>query len=173
MKTAQGYFEEISIRDGLTKLFNHRHFYSRLEEEFGRAYRYNLPLSLAFFDIDGFKRVNDTFGHIEGDKVLKQIGYFMKTVARESDIAARYGGEEFALLLPNTTAAGALELAKRLCSMIQEHQFKSLNDEHITVSAGTSTVFGQNLQSYDQLVRLADEAMYTAKKMGKGLVIQA
>ncbi len=173
MKTAQEYFEEMSIRDGLTTLYNHRHFYNRLEEEFGRAHRYNMPLSLVFFDIDGFKRINDTYGHTEGDNVLKQIGHFMKTVARESDIAARYGGEEFALLLPNTAAAGALDLAKRLCTMIREHQFENLHDECITVSSGTSTVVGQSIQSYDQLVRLADEAMYQAKKKGPDLIIQA
>ncbi len=78
MKTAQEFFKEMSIRDGLTKLYNHRHFYNRLEEEFSRALRYESPLSLVFLDIDGFKRVNDTYGHSNGDKVLKQIGDFIR-----------------------------------------------------------------------------------------------
>jgi len=173
MKTAQEYFEEMSIRDGLTKLYNHRHFYNRLEEEFSRATRYNLPLSLVFFDIDGFKRINDTYGHNNGDKVLKQIGSLMKSVARESDIAARYGGEEFAILLPNTTAAGALDVANRLCSIISDHSFEHLDNEQITISAGISTYHGQSIKSHDQLVRNADEAMYNAKKQGKNQVIQA
>jgi two-component system cell cycle response regulator len=173
MKTAQEYFEDMAVRDGLTKLYNHRHFYNRLEEEFSRANRYNSPLSLVFFDIDDFKRVNDTYGHTVGDKVLKQIGHFMKKVARESDIAARYGGEEFALLLPNTSAAGALDVVNRLATIIREHQFESLNGDHITISSGTSTVVGKNVDSYEQLVRLADEAMYMAKKQGKNCISQA
>jgi len=173
MKTAQEYFEDMAVRDGLTKLYNHHHFYNRLEEEFSRAIRYNSPLSLVFFDVDDFKRVNDTYGHTEGDKVLKQIGHFMKNVARESDIAARYGGEEFALLLPNTTAAGALDVVNRLSTIIREYQFENLHGDHITISSGTSTVVGKNLDSYEQLVRLADEAMYKAKKLGKNCVSQA
>lgn len=173
MKTAQEYFEEMSIRDGLTKLYNHRHFYNRLEEEFSRAKRYNSPLSLVFFDIDDFKRVNDIYSHTKGDKVLKQIGQFMKSVARESDIAARYGGEEFALLLPNTTAAGAMDVANRLSAIIREHQFENMNGEQITISAGTATLVGKNIDSYEQLVRLADDAMYKAKKHGKDCITQS
>lgn len=173
IRTAQEYFEDMSVRDGLTKLYNHRHFYNRLEEEFSRAARYKTPLSLVFFDIDDFKRVNDTYGHTEGDKVLRQIGRFMKNVARESDIAARYGGEEFAILLPSTSAAGALDVASRLCSIIREHQFEDLNGEHLTISSGTSTFVAQNMQSYEQLVRYADEAMYKAKQQGKNRIAQS
>lgn len=172
MKTAQEYFEDMSVRDGLTKLFNHRHFYNRLEEEFSRANRYSTPLSLVFFDIDNFKRVNDVYGHTEGDKVLKQIGYLMKSIARESDIAARYGGEEFALLLPNTNASGAFDVASRLCSIIREHQFEHLDGERITISSGVSTLVGKNVQSYEQLVQLADREMYNAKQQGKDRVAQ-
>jgi two-component system cell cycle response regulator len=163
----------MSIRDGLTKLYNHRHFYNRLEEEFSRANRYNSPLSLVFFDIDDFKRVNDIYGHTKGDKVLKQIGQLLKSVARESDIAARYGGEEFALLLPNTTAAGALDVTNRLSAIIREHPFESMNGEQITISSGTATLVGKNIESYELLVRLADDAMYKAKKHGKDCITQA
>jgi diguanylate cyclase (GGDEF)-like protein len=97
----------------------------------------------------------------------------MKNVARESDIAARYGGEEFALLLPNTSAAGALDVVNRLSTIIREYQFENLHGDRITISSGTSTVVGKNLDSYEQLVRLADEAMYKAKKLGKNCVSQA
>jgi two-component system cell cycle response regulator len=173
MKTAQEYFEEMSIRDGLTKLYNHRYFYNRLEEEFSRATRYDTPLSLVFFDLDDFKRVNDLHGHTNGDKVLIQIGHFMKKVARESDISARYGGEEFALLLPNTPASGAFDLGKRLCSIIGEHRFEELAGAQISISAGVATYAGKNLDSYDELVRLADGAMYSAKQQGKNRVLQA
>ena len=173
MRTAQEYFEEMSIRDSLTKIYNHRYFYNRLEEEFSRATRYGTPLSLVFMDIDNFKQVNDTYGHTSGDKVLLEIGRLMKSVARESDIAARYGGEEFALLLPNTTAAGAMDVGNRLCATIRGYQFDNLGGQRITISAGISTYSAGNLTSYDLLVKLADQAMYLAKKQGKDRVAQA
>ncbi len=167
MKTAQEYFEEMAIRDGLTKLYNHRHFYSRLDEEFSRASRYNLPLSLIVFDIDNFKQINDTYGHTSGDKVLQQIGQLMKKVARESDIPARYGGEEFAVILPNTPSAGGQEVAARLCSIIRDHTFEQLEEVTITISVGSTTLFNGNLDSPAEMVALADKAMYTSKQMGK------
>jgi two-component system cell cycle response regulator len=170
MQTAQDYLEEMSIRDGLTRLYNHRHFYNRLDEEFSRAIRYNTPLSLIFFDIDDFKVVNDTCGHTHGDKVLRQIGRIIRTVVRESDIAARYGGDEFAILLPNTMADGALDLANRLRSVINEHTFEDLKVKKVTTSTGVATFSGDNLQSFDQFVRLADEAMYRSKTQGRDRV---
>ena len=173
MQTAQEYFEEMAIRDGLTSLYNHRHFYDRLEEEFSRAYRYDIPLSLVFFDIDDFKRINDIYGHTSGDQVLRTIGHLIKSVARESDIPARYGGEEFAIILPNTAQKGALDVASRLNSVVREHVFENLAGEQITISSGVSTFVGKNIQSFNQLVQLADEAMYTAKIQGKNKISQA
>lgn len=175
MKTAKDYFEEVSIRDGLTKLYNHRHFYQRLEEEFSRAMRYNETLSLIFFDLDDFKHINDDYGHAAGDEVLKRIGQLIKAVARESDIPARYGGDEFTIILPNTTAQGALDLAHRLAATIDQHRFHLANSTEvkISISTGVSTFSNQNLPSSDRLLHLADEAMYLVKKQGKGLVGQA
>jgi two-component system cell cycle response regulator len=172
-QTAQEFFEEMSIRDGLTKLYNHQHFYSCLEKEFSRASRYDTPLSLVFFDIDNFKRINDNYGHTHGDMVLGKIGQLTNSIARQSDIPARYGGEEFAVILPNTTSEGALEMANRLGSMIREHQFECLVGEQVTISSGTSTFIENNVQSCDQLVQRADEAMYKAKSLGKNRVSQA
>lgn len=172
MKTAQYYLEEMAVRDGLTNLFNHRHFYTRLDEEFSRADRYNEPLSCIFIDIDDFKKVNDIYGHRSGDEVIKQIGHMIKGVARGSDVAARYGGEEFVLLLPNTEAKGALEMANRLHSIIGEHAYDHLEGEKINVSIGVSTSCNANIQSSDQLVQLADDAMYKAKGLGKNQVFQ-
>jgi len=166
-QTAQEFFEEMSIRDGLTKLYNHQHFYSCLEKEFSRASRYDTPLSLVFFDIDNFKRINDNYGHTHGDMVLGTIGQLTNSIARQSDIPARYGGEEFAIVLPNTPSEGALEMANRLGSMIREHQFEGLDGEQVTISSGTSTFTENNVQSCDQLVQLADKAMYNAKLLGK------
>jgi two-component system cell cycle response regulator len=172
-QTAQEFFEEMSIRDGLTKLYNHQHFYSCLEKEFSRASRYDTPLSLVFFDIDNFKRINDNYGHTHGDMVLGTIGQLTNSIARQSDIPARYGGEEFAVILPNTTSEGALEMANRLGSMIREHQFECLDGEQVTISSGTSTFIENNAQSCDQLLQRADEAMYKAKSLGKNRVSQA
>jgi len=173
MKTAQEFFEEMAIRDGLTKLYTHRYFYDRLDEEFSRALRYREPLSLLFFDIDDFKRINDSFGHIRGDEVLRKIGRCIKAVVRESDIPARYGGEEFAVLLPNTTSEGAHEMARRLSAIIREQSYNDLRDESVTVSTGISTLANANLTSLDQLVRLADAAMYEAKSLGKDQIVLA
>lgn len=166
-QTAQEYFEEMSIRDGLTKLYNHQHFYRCLEKEFSRASRYHTPLSLVFFDIDNFKRINDNYGHTYGDMVLGTIGQLTNSIARQSDIPARYGGEEFAIVLPNTPSEGALEVANRLGSIIREHPFEGLDGEQVTISSGTSTFTENNVQSCDQLVQLADKAMYNAKLLGK------
>jgi two-component system cell cycle response regulator len=167
MKTAQEFLEEMAIRDGLTKLYTHRHFYDRLDEEFSRAIRHKEPLSLIFFDIDNFKQINDKFGHMYGDEVLRHIGRVVREVVRESDIPARYGGEEFAVLLPHTAIEGALEMARRLALVIRELRFESLKSRPITVSTGVSTFTNNNLLSYDELVRLADQAMYQAKTTGK------
>jgi two-component system cell cycle response regulator len=171
-QTAQEYFEEMSIRDGLTKLYNHQHFHNCLEKEFSRSSRYNTPLSLIFFDIDDFKRINDIYGHKQGDAVLREIGKLTKGVARQSDVCARYGGEEFAIVLPNTTAEGALEMATRLGTLIREHMFEYLKGEQITVSAGIATLKDKCIQSPDQLVMLADNAMYKAKSLGKNRISQ-
>lgn len=173
MKTAQEFLEEMAIRDGLTSLYTHRYFYDRLDEEFSRALRYREPLSLLFFDIDDFKRINDSFGHIRGDEVLRKIGRCIKAVVRESDIPARYGGEEFAVLLPNTTSEGAHEMARRLSAIIREQSYNDLRDESVTVSTGISTLANANLTSLDQLVRLADAAMYEAKSLGKDQIVLA
>ncbi len=173
MKTAQEYFEEMSIRDGLTKLYNHRYFYNRLEQEFSRAERYKQPLSLLFIDADNFKLINDRFGHTSGDSVLHKMGVLIRSIARESDIPARYGGEEFSIILPNTSPSGAFDLAQRLCRAIREHNFEMLKGDRMTVSIGVATFADGNLPSYEKLVNCADVAMYKAKADGKNRVCQA
>lgn len=173
MKTAQEYLEEMAIRDGLTRLFTHQNFYERLDEEFSRALRHREPLSLIFFDIDNFKRVNDTYGHTHGDEVLRKIGRVVREVIRESDIPARYGGEEFAILLPKTPAEGAMEMTRRMSAIIRELHFDFMNAQHVTISAGISTFSPNELQSFEQLVRLADRAMYQAKSEGKDRIVAA
>jgi len=172
IKSAQEYFEEVSVRDDLTKLYNRRHFYNRLKEEFSRSIRYGDPLSLLFIDVDDFKRINDTYGHAAGDRVLQEIGRLLKGAARESDLPARCGGDEFAMLLPNTSAEGAYELATRVAKLIQSHSIDEINNEEITTSVGVATSFDKNVESYEELVRQADDAMYKSKESGKGKVVR-
>jgi two-component system cell cycle response regulator len=172
VQAAQEYFEDMAIRDGLTGLYNHRHFYDRLEEEFSRADRYKAPLSLVFFDLDDFKRINDAYGHTRGDMVLKKIGLLLKSIARESDIPARYGGEEFVIILPNTDEKGAFDVAKRIHGIVRNHRFDHLPDEKMTISAGVATYFDKNLESFNDLVSIADRGLYKIKKNGKDSVYQ-
>lgn len=170
MKSAQSYLEDLAIRDGLTKLYNHQHFHTRLTEEFSRAKRYSNPLSCLFIDIDDFKKVNDQFEHRCGDDVLSQVGQMIRDIVRESDVAARYGGDEFAILLPNTGRVGALDMANRLLATIRGHVFEQTRGTAITLSIGISTYHGGNMKSGDQVVQTADKAMYLAKRQGKNQI---
>lgn len=171
MKTSQFYLEELALRDSLTNLYNHNYFYARLDEEFLRASRYKHALSCVFIDLDNFKVLNDRFGHLNGDLVLREVADIMHEVARESDLAARYGGEEFVLLLPNTQSEGAMKVAKRLHSKIRTSSFDALQGEGVTASIGVATFENGNMNSIDQLVQLADSAMYKGKRAGKDQVV--
>lgn len=173
MKNTQDYLEQRALRDGLTGLYNHQYFYTCLEREFSRASRYGLPLSCVLFDIDNFKDINDRYGHVKGDEVLRCLGRQISGVFRESDIAARYGGEEFAVILPNTNSDGAGDLANRLLAAIRNQSYAHLDGNNITVSLGVSTFENGNLTSYNRLVIAADDAMYKAKAAGKDRVVYA
>ncbi len=173
VKTSQEYFEEMSIRDDLTRLYNRRHFYDRLEQEFARSTRHNEPLSLLFIDVDNFKHVNDTYGHAIGDKALKGIGQLLKSAARVSDVPARCGGDEFAMLLPNTDGDGAYELASRISRMIGSHVVDGMEKDRISTSMGCSTLIDRNVSSFEALIKLADDAMYQSKAQGKGKVVRS
>lgn len=172
MKNAQEYLEEISIRDDLTKLYNRRHFYRKLRNEFSRVERYGEDLSLVFFDIDDFKKINDTYGHAQGDKLLVQIGSLLKNLSRECDLPARVGGDEFAMLLPSTNKSGALNLAQRIFKTIQGQKIEGLDNELISISVGVSNCIDNKVKSAEELVKLSDDAMYQSKTNGKGQVSQ-
>jgi two-component system cell cycle response regulator len=171
MKTAKGIFEDLEIRDGLTRLHSHRFFYDKLEKEFSRTTRYKTPLSLIFIDIDDFRKINDTYGHLRGDEVLKQIAVVIREIVRDSDVAARYGGEEFSVLLPNTGAEGALTLAKRISSLISELKIAEEGREQVTVSVGLSSCEGDQNYLFDQMVQHAEQAMKKAKAAGKNQIM--
>ncbi|MEW6002454.1 MAG: sensor domain-containing diguanylate cyclase [Nitrospirota bacterium] len=160
--------EKISLTDYLTGIYNIRYFYNRLEEEFSRAERYSIPLSCMLFDIDYFKKINDTYGHRVGDIVLREFAQFVKMHTRKSDVFARYGGEEFILLLPQTSMKGAIAEADRLKRAIKEHQFKALKDKSgITVSIGIACSPHEKIRNYDDLITYADNALFRAKNRGR------
>lgn len=155
-----------ALSDSLTGLPNRIAYKERIEMEFNRWKRYRSPLSLAIWDVDFFKRINDEYGHKAGDKTLILIGQLLSQNCRETDFVARYGGEEFVMLLPNTTAIQAFEMAENIRLMIQQCSFNS-NGEIIdlTISCGISE-FGDGDQYDDVFVR-ADKALYQVKNDGR------
>ncbi|MFH1481609.1 MAG: GGDEF domain-containing protein [Pseudomonadota bacterium] len=160
-------YRELSITDELTKLHNARYFHKKLDAELDRAIRYNLHLSLLLLDIDDFKRYNDQFGHLEGDKVLGAIGDIIQRSMRGADSAFRYGGEEFTVILPETPAEGAITVAERIRRSFESYPFcpESKNRVPMTISIGVAQ-FGPG-EDPESLVERADKNMYTAKKKGK------
>jgi two-component system cell cycle response regulator len=164
MHSKRRLLEDLALRDGLTGLYNHQQFHTRLEEEFYRAQRYALPLSCVFADIDHFKDINDRYRHVTGDVVLKQIGKLIEKMLRKSDLAARYGGDEFAVLLPNTTSQGANDFAERMEKEIGELSIQQLKGETVSISIGVATYQNGNVPSYKDLLQRADEVMYAGKQ---------
>lgn len=160
--------ERLAITDYLTGVYNVRYFYTRLDEEFSRSERHKIPLSCMMFDIDNFKRVNDTYGHRVGDVVLREFAQLIRGHSRKSDIFARYGGEEFIMLLPQTSISGALAEAERLSKVVKEYQFYSLNKgERITISIGISCSSDEKVKTPDDLITFADDALFISKKKGR------
>lgn len=156
----------LSLRDGLTGLFNHAYFYQQIDFEVRRFVRYGTHVSLVLIDIDDFKRVNDTYGHQEGDRILAAMGGSLMRAARESDICCRYGGEEFAVILPSTDIHEAGAIAGRLNRALAE---RMPGDQTVTVSIGV-VACGINTGTCQALVEKADAALYHVKRNGKNQV---
>lgn len=157
--------------DPLTELFNRRYFRQRLEEEFQRSRRYHLPLSLVLFDLDDFKRVNDTYGHPAGDVVLRSISDVLRRTVRAFDVCCRYGGEEFVVVLPGSDADDASTTAHRVRLAVESHRVALRTGEapvRVTLSAGCVSL-GAN-DTVDDLIGAADEALYEAKQRGKNQI---
>lgn len=164
--------KRLAITDELTDLFNYRYLQQRLDDELGRAERYNKRLSLIMLDLDDFKRINDTQGHLVGDSVLFEIGQLLKSTVREVDVVARYGGEEFTVILPETDASGAFIVAEKIREAISLHRFADADGVrtiHLTASIGLSS-FPVHAQDKESLLRSADDAVYHAKGTGKDRV---
>ncbi|SHJ12415.1 diguanylate cyclase (GGDEF) domain-containing protein [Desulfatibacillum alkenivorans DSM 16219] len=160
-----GKLQELAVTDGLTKLYNSRHFYETLDVEIRRARRYGRPLSLLLFDIDKFKNFNDTYGHIEGDRALARIARAVQDCIRLTDTAFRYGGEEFTVLMPETDEEEALGVGQRVCEEVRDLVHRADAEEvHLTISVGvTQCTPGEDLAD---MVKRVDEAMYKAKRAG-------
>jgi diguanylate cyclase (GGDEF)-like protein len=165
--------ETMAITDELTGLFNRRHLTDRLQEEFTRSRRYRMDLSCMMIDIDNFKAINDRWGHQTGDKVLKEIGTLLKRSRRTHDLVARYGGEEFLVILCQTDHQGAMVSAEQIRRALEEHPFVTADGQPLTVTAsiGVSNYPAPDITSTDDLVRVADGALYQAKRTGKNRVI--
>ena len=164
-----GELKNLAITDGLTQLYNSRHFYNQVELEIDRSLRYRHHLSLMLFDIDHFKSYNDTYGHLEGDKVLFRIGQVAKSCLRTMDTAYRYGGEEFTVILPETIGKEALKVGERIREAIEREKFIQ-NSEivTITISVGvTEYIYNENPATF---VKRADQAMYLSKRKGRNQV---
>jgi two-component system cell cycle response regulator len=162
--------ENLAITDGLTKLYNLRHFYNQLEIEIDRSNRYGHPLALLLLDIDNFKTYNDTYGHLEGDKVLVRLGQIIKSCLRTMDCAYRYGGEEFTIILPETTGKEAKNVAHRIKTSVEIESFfpKSGDIANVTISLGVTEYFRK--EPVATFIQRADRAMYNSKAKGRNAI---
>jgi diguanylate cyclase (GGDEF)-like protein len=161
--------------DDLTQLYNRRYFFERFNQEVERSKRYQRPLSCIIMDIDFFKHVNDSFGHLAGDQVLINIAQIVRMNCRQSDLPGRYGGEELIVLLPETEAVGAMIIADRIREMIEQHRTVDGKGMVIgvTVSMGVASLNGMELRTIENnelIVQRADDALFQAKKYGRNRI---
>ena len=169
------YYEEIyrmTIIDGLTGTHNKRYFTEFLEREIARCARYERPLSLLMFDIDHFKPVNDTHGHLTGDHVLKEMARRLLGRVRKEELLARYGGEEFAAVLPETDHSGAMKFGEQIRAIVCNKPFEYEGDVlNITISVGVATTSGETPLEPNEFIKMADENLYRAKNEGRNRVV--
>ncbi|MCA2977854.1 MAG: diguanylate cyclase [Myxococcaceae bacterium] len=168
------YHEEIyqlTISDGLTQVHNKRYFLEYLEREMGRCHRYERSLSLIMFDIDHFKSINDTNGHLAGDYVLRELAQTLKPRIRREECFARYGGEEFAIVMPEAGGEKARRFAEKVRKLVEDHRF-SFEDKDIavTISLGVADLSADMTEPL-QFIKLADQNLYRAKKGGRNRVV--
>ncbi len=168
------YHEEIyrlTTIDGLTQVYNKRYFLETIEREMGRAQRYRRDLSLIMFDIDHFKKINDTYGHLAGDYVLKQLAAVIKSRIRREDILSRYGGEEFSIILPEIDTYNALQFAEKIRRLTEKSLFRFEDTEiPVTISIGVAALL-PDVTDPTEFVKLADEKLYEAKEKGRNRVV--
>jgi diguanylate cyclase (GGDEF)-like protein len=161
-----------AVTDGLTGLFNHEYFMTALRRETQRCKRHALHVSLVMLDVDDFKAINDTYGHLQGDHILMKSATLVTQSLREIDIAARYGGEEFAVILPDTPRTGAFVVADRIRRRVEDHFRRRKDGPQVTLSGGVAT-FPDDAADLEQLIQRADEGLYRSKAQGKNRVTLA
>ncbi len=162
--------ERLTVTDDLTKLFNYRYLKQYLEVEVKRCLRYKKKVSLLFIDVDGFKRVNDTFGHLVGSLALAEMGRVLRRIVRETDVVGRYGGDEFVIVLPETPLNGALVIAERIRKKVEDYEFVAQDlSIHLTISLGIANCPKHTLTA-EGLIKKADAAMYRAKELSKNSI---
>jgi len=169
------YHEEIyrlTILDGLTGIHNKRYLLEFLDRELARAQRHQRPLALVLFDLDFFKAVNDHWGHLAGDAVLREVAARVKPTTRTTDLFARFAGEEFALVLPETAASQAREAAERIRGLVADQPFSIEGEsQQITISGGVAVTAGEEPLTVQDLLREADYRLYQAKHAGRNRVV--
>lgn len=162
----------LAAKDPLTNLYNRRYGLQRMKEEYSRSLRYKIPLGIAMLDLDHFKKINDAYGHLVGDKVLSEMALALHDSLREGDIAIRYGGEEFLLLLPGASEKDCNIIAERVRRIIEELVVTHISQQiKFTVSIGITSFPHCDVSSIEDLISYADKALYTAKENGRNRVI--
>jgi diguanylate cyclase (GGDEF)-like protein len=171
--TLHGIEQQLATTDHLTGLYNRRGFLDLARHELERCWRFHRPLCVLMADIDHFKQVNDTHGHIAGDAVLTQLAQTMLSALREVDVVCRYGGEEFCIILPESDPHGAYQVAERLRQSVQNtiYIYRDIRIS-ITISIGMSTLLGLN-QTIDDLIEQADSALMVSKQAGRNRVTRS
>ena len=163
--------KETSFKDEVTGLYNRRFFSLRLEEEISRFRRFNHPVSVVVLDLDGFKSVNDEFGHAVGDETLRDIGQILMKHSRGINVVSRYGGDEFAVLLVETSKSGARLYADRIRQVVATFPYS--HGKRVTASFGVASLPDDEASTSEELFRAADGALYAAKRAGKNQVVAA
>lgn len=163
--------QELAITDGLTHLYSRRYFLERFHEELERSKRHSLSLSFLMADIDHFKQKNDQYGHLVGDVILREVAARLKAHVREIDLVGRYGGEEFSILLPDTGAAEAVQVAERIRSAVANKRFTAYDEViEVTLSIGVGA-YPEDGKRADELIETADTFLYQAKQEGRNRVV--
>ncbi|MFC1594767.1 GGDEF domain-containing protein [Candidatus Omnitrophota bacterium] len=162
--------EQLAITDSLTKLFTRRYFMERYYEEVQRAQKHDLELSFLMIDVDNFKSINDQYGHLTGDLILREVAGIIKANTREIDLAGRYGGEEFSVVFTDSSKEASIVVAERICKAVGKKAIKAYDEKFaVTISIGIST-FPEDSHDPQECIDKADWSLYRAKKMGKNQV---